>query len=538
MKTLFAFCMIFFVSVYALRPDASANENEKKNNRGDGNEVDQKNRAGTHCLFEDWKKKILEGSSDEMKSGVEALENAPSSCLKDMLDTLGKTTMGPQEYDSVRKVLQRAGVSMPVYSGWFRVPTLKKGEVPVHRSVDILEKLVGYQEPRGKELKRAYRNALFLCALIRALGEMETTDAAEPLIRFTFRRAGFGFRHEVSRAIEKMRSYAVPGLIKFATMKVGDWKSDRDSYLMQAYAAYMLTVLREGDPASALSWADFSLKQELFSVYGKHRYAEAVEAIVGYTDAEDPDIRDSARKALKQYFKGPRPRTVSRHLKLTGGRETKHRQIVYMNFRQRAVHEVRVELDRLTAGKYKKEVPEKGLVEKLFEEQDKRRRERDSRWFAKAIGKWESGEEKSAIEFMQDLLAREPTTSLAPQIARYFHRHAASLFVQGKLQESLDFLYMAYLLHNDEEASRKLLSESAYVRGLYHEARKELIPEALAAHEEAIRLWSDNIPAARAKTVLSGNSIEPGHAYLLAVVAGAVSLMLLWMFGFLRKRGV
>jgi len=538
MKTLLTFWMIFFVSVYAFRPDASANENEMKSNRGEGSGVERKDGTGSQCLFEKWKKKILEGGAKEVKSGLESIENAPPSCLKKILDTLGKTTMGPQEYDTVRKVLQRAGVPMPVYSGWFRVPTLKKGEAPVHRSVDVLEKLVGYQEPRGEELKRAYRDALFLCALIRALGEMETTDAAEPLIRFTFRRAGFAFRHEVSRAIEKMRSYAVPGLLKFATMKVGDWKRDRDRYLMQAYAEYMLTVLREGDPASALSWADYSLKQELLRVYGKHRYAEAVEAIVGYTDAEDPEIRVAARDSLKQYFKGPRPRTVSRHLKLTGGRETKHRQIVYMNFRQRAVHEVRVELDRLTAGKYKKQMPEKGLVQTLFEEQDKRRRERDSRWFAKAIGKWESGEEKSAIEFMKDLLAREPTTSLAPQIAGYFHRHAASLFVKGKLKESLDFLYMAYFLHNDEEASRKLLSESAYVRGLYHEARKELIPEALAAHEEAIRLWSDNLPAARAKTVLSGNSIEPGHAYLLAIVAGAVSLMLLWMFGFLRKRGV
>jgi len=340
----------------------------------------------------------------------------------------------------------------------------------------------------------------------------------------------------VSRALEGLRAYAVPGLLELAALDARDWKTDRVRYLLQKYSSYMLNVLREGDPQTALSWADYPLKLKLFEAYGKHRVAGAARAIVSYTDAEDPRIQKAAREALLSYFKGPRPRTVRRHLKLPGGAETRDRRLVYMNFRQRATHEVKVELERLTSGSYKRRVPGKVLVKKLFVEQDKRRRERDKRWLERAVSKWRGGDRDKAIALMEGLLAREPGTSLAPKLGGYFRLYAGSHFTEGRLDEALWYLNLAYTLVEDESEKRRVLSEIAYVRGLRREAHGAPRSQALAAHQEALRWWRKNEVARRATVALARNSLEPGHAYLLAACSGAAVLLIFWILGVLLRK--
>ncbi len=536
MKIFAAFLAISFCLMVWIRSEPLF-ANESASSGGGKGEVSGKNSGRLRCDLYNWKKTILEGDSAELRTAVDNIVSAPSVCLQPMLDGLEKAEMDSEEYDNARRIFQRAGIPMPVYSGWFAVPKLRKGEAPAHRSHDILESLLRFDEPRHDPLKSVYRKTVYLCGLVRGLSNMEDTSVAEPLTRFTFRRAGFVFREEVGRALENLRAYAVPGLLELAEMETGDWKSDRDNYLLQAYAAYMLTLLREGDPRAALAWADQSLKLELFEAYGKHRTAEAVSAVVDYTDAEDPEIRNAARRALERYFEGPRPRTVSRHLKLTGGRETKDRRLIFMNFRQRALHEVRAELNRLTAGEYRKQADGKVIVADLFREQDRRRSERDLQWFNRAVEKWEGGDREKAVQFMLDLLAREPSTSLGSKLAVYFHGFATSRFLEGRLQEAIKYLNMAYLLYQDEKSGRKVLSEIAYVRGLYSEARDAPLPKSFSLHEEALRWWGENEPARRASIFLGGNMLEPEHAWLLVVVAGAAGLSLLWLLGFWIKAG-
>ena len=540
-KTTARFMTAFFLTA-ALSPLlAKAAEAEEAKSEAAKSAVLEAERSGANaegqpCELSNWSASILKGSPKERSAAVKALSEAPAACLRPMLKRLQTIEMGPKEYDDIRKVFKWAQIPVPVYSGWFKVPKLKKGEAPAHREVDLLAKLQSYKEPRSDELKAAYRRSLLLCALVRGLGQLEHTAVAEPLVRFTFKRVGFSLRHEVSRALERLRAYAVPGLLELAALDARDWKSDRVRYLLQKYSSYMLNVLREGDPQTALSWADYPLKTKLFEAYGKHRVAAAARAIVSYTDAEDPGIQEAARKALLAYFKGPRPRTVRRHLKLPGGAETRDRRLVYMNFRQRATHEVKVELERLTSGAYKRRVPGKILVKKLFAEQDRRRRERDKRWLERAQAKWRGGDKDKAIALMEGLLAREPGTSLAPKLGSYFRLHAVSHFTEGRLDEALRYLSLAYTLVEDEDDQRRILSEMAYVRGLRREAHGAPRSQALSAHQEALRWWRRNEPARRATVALERNTLEPGHAYLLAACSGATALLIFWLLGVLLRK--
>jgi len=187
------------------------------------------------------------------------VEQSTQGCRAEMLKMLETATMGPKEYDATRRVLARAGVAMPPFSGWFSVPKLKPGQVPAYRRMNLLKALAAMSDPRGLDLRKAYRDSLKWAFVLRGLGAQRSTAVAGPLVRFTFRLVGFAFRVEVNRDLENLGAYAVPDLLALASQRQVDWKQDRRRYLTRAFARYMLGVLVEGDPVAALASADRSV---------------------------------------------------------------------------------------------------------------------------------------------------------------------------------------------------------------------------------------------------------------------------------------
>jgi tetratricopeptide (TPR) repeat protein len=482
------------------------------------------------------------------------MSEAPLSCVEPFLKRLESVELSAKHYDDLRRVLKRAGVELPAYSGWFKVPNLRKGELPPHRKYDIVKLLTEMEAPRGGEQARMYRLGLELAVMVRALGNLDSHEVAEPLVRFTFQRAGIALRHEVSRALESLRGYAVAGLLELRSIKVRDWKQDRRRYLIQKFAEYMLTVLPEGDPRLALSRADRPLKLRLMKAYGRYRVAEAARALVDHTDSRDAEIRKAARSALARYFEGPRPRSVRRHLKLPGGEETRDRRLIYMNFRQRAIHEIRIELERLTGGNYERRQKPKKLMRLLFDTQDRKRAERKEKLFARAVLVWRQGKREQAMELFDEILAASSLgaeragsdetgsdetpvgkVGFAARLAPFYRQYGVEAGLEGKLDQAASRLMMAAILERDDESRREVFADAIYASALAAEARKDL-DTALTLHREALQIWPAHGGAQRAVVSLEGARLEPGHAGLLMAAGAAGGGGLLWLLGLLVGR--
>lgn len=482
------------------------------------------------CPFSQWKTALQKKDRAAKKNALKAMSAGNRECVAVFLKRLADVELSGDQYANLRRVLERAKIPLPSYSGWFKVPKLRKGQPAPHRRVDILASLQAMDRPHGHQRAAMYDLALELTAIVRGLGNMESAEVAEPLARFAFRRAGIALRHEVSRALENLGPYALGGLYKLRAIRVADWKQDRRRYLLQKYGEYMLTVLREGDPRVALAEADRKLKLHLFSVYGRVRVASAARALVDYTDAEDPQIRKGARKALARYFKGPRPRQHRRHLKLPGGVETKDRRLIYMNFRQRALHEIRLELERLTAGNYRRRQPPVKLMRLLFEKQDHQRRIRDRKLLEKALALWSKDKDQRSLALMERILTENPARALVSELAPYYARYGVDLALAGRLPESARMLFLAAMLAKDDAHFTQAFGEAVYVEGLWAEAQGKRA-RALALHREVRMVTPTHIGARRAIESLEGARIESGHAGILVFTSFLASIGVLWLVG-------
>ncbi|MCD6497443.1 MAG: hypothetical protein J7M25_03960 [Deltaproteobacteria bacterium] len=461
------------------------------------------------------------------------VEQSTQACRTEMLEMLKTAAMGPKEYDAVRRVLARAGVAMPPFSGWFSVPKLKPGQVPAYRRVDLLKALVAISEPRGSDMRKAYRDALKWAFVLRGLSAQRSTAVAEPLVRFTFRLVGFAFRVEVNRGLENLGAYAVPGLLALASQRQVDWKRDRRRYLTRAFARYILGVLVEGDPVSALASADHSLKLELLAAYGRYHVADAVRSLIVYTNEEDPALRRAARKALSAYFVGPRPRVHRRRLKLPGGRETTDRRLLFMTYRQRAVYEIRKELDRLTGGIYDRDARGAGLLAVLFSAQNRQRAGRRDRAYAKVEALWAAGKKKQAIWRLERLISKGVGPVVGRRASTMYASMAMEALESGRVDASIRYRLVSALVTGEPLASA--LADVAYLESLKDQAggRRD---DALAWCRTSL-LWNRDYEGCfRAVVALSGARLETGQVLLALAVVFGLALLCLWVSAFLLRR--
>lgn len=494
-------------------------------------------RASDPCGMKEAAAAIRSRDPGKIQGGVKTISNMPAECIKKMLDRLDSYRAGPKTYDAMRLVMGLAKIPLPPYSGWFKVPTLKVGEAPPYRKVDTLAALEKMKPLNNEPYINAHARLMEMAAVVRALGSQRDSKVLEPLIRFTFRIPGIVLRAEVNRSIERLGGYAIPGLYKLGRMEVKDWKADRERYLVNKFAGYVLTLLEEGDPSVAMSRADVDLKLLLLETYGRYHPAEAVRAVIIYTDHEDTTLRKAARKALEKYFQGPAPRVHLRRWKLPGGSESQERRLVYVNFRQRAAHEVRLELERLTAGKYERGVPGKQMVKELYEQQDRRRMERNVNLFNKATSLYDKGSRDEAITLMKRIMTEFPQADVVPGISRYFMQEAIRLTRAGELDQAIDRLLLSAVLHDSTSSQLATLAEADYVRALLHEAtgRKR---KALVLHRRTLALKAKHTGSHRAVLWLEGQVLPLPHALLLAgagcLVLSAVLWLLIW--GLMRRK--
>ncbi len=389
----------------------------------------------------------------------------PSHCAKSLLEALGQVRFGPTDYARVRTILQRSGVPLPPYSGWFDPPRLKPGQLPPHRRVDPLKAMLNHVRRAGP-LERRVVAAL---SIVEALGRQESVEVASALVDFTFRLSGFAFRSQVGRSLERLGSWAVPGLLAVASRKPVDFKVDRFGYLTRKYAQYMLGVLEEGDPVVAVARADRKLKAQLLEAYGRYQVADAVPVVIARTDDEDPLVRRAARRALAAYFEGPRPRSLRRRLKLPGGRETEQRRLLYMNYRQRALYELRKELERLTGGDYDRSRRGKALVALLYQAQERHRKEVRKDAYERLRRSVAVLPPVKSIEMLDRFLADEPRPERWEGLVGLIQALAVRAAAAGLVGQARRLVLMAGLIRGPSGLDAAL-ADAAYLHGLEAEA--------------------------------------------------------------------
>ncbi len=435
------------------------------------------------------------GSLHDLSQSIFGMD---AGCGSAMLDWLGRVPIGPSVYPRMRAVLQRAGVALPPYSGWFDPPKLKPGQLPPYRRVDPLVAL----STRIRNPDDTARRVMLVSSVIAFLSKRDDLDVAAKLVDFTFRLRGFAFRSAVSRALERLGPRAVPGLLSVASRKAVDFKVDRFGYLTRKYARYMLGVIEEGDPLVALSRADSRLRAKLLEAYGRYRVADAVAAVIAHTDDDDPLVRRAARKALAAYFEGPRPRSLRRRLKLPGGRETERRQLVYMNYRQRAVYELKRELQRLTGGDFDRTRRGRDLVPLLYDAQRKYRKTMRRQAYielSETLSHRPLADARAALDIF---LAAESRPESWEGFDALVHGLALRSAAAGKAAEARRLLLVEGLLARGSH-SGTALTDTAYLFGL----------EALARGHDAQALsWC--------RAALARDPKHPGCLRLVAQLGG------------------
>ncbi|MFH2009424.1 MAG: hypothetical protein ABI333_22725 [bacterium] len=399
--------------------------------------------------------------------------------------------------EAQRILLVQAGLTLPGPTGWFNIPKLKPGEKSP-ADVDMLAAMLQRPVPKDVARKQAHVLILETCSILRGLGGMRDLTIAEPLVRFSFMPYGIAFRWEVVRAIRGLGGYAVPALLKLSRLRVRDWKKERTRFLVSRFAFHLLTTMEEANAQHALATADKTLKLLLLGAYGKFRDSDAVTAILPMTNHADPDLRKSARIALRAYFKGPRPRARVRRLKLPGGQETAGMQKLYLSYRERAIIETRKALERLTSGRYDRSIPGQELVRLLFAKQDELRANRWTRRLEEALVKYRSGDLAGAMALGDEILRNEPEYPGRARLFPLLAERAARLTLEGRLAQAAALLERAaHLLPagGDAHLSRQrrlTLADATYLRALHQEAGGRTA-RAVELHRQALTFWPHHL---------------------------------------------
>jgi tetratricopeptide (TPR) repeat protein len=374
---------------------------------------------------------------------------------------------------------------------------------------------------------------------------MKDLRVAEPLVRFSFTPYGVTFRWEVIRGIRSLGGYAVPALLKLSRLKVWSYKKQRTKFLLRRFAHYLLTTMPQANAQQAIAMADRPLQLLLIETYGKFRDADAVEALIALSDHPETELREAARDALRQYFVGKAPRAKARRLKLPGGEESEHLQKLYLSYRERATHEIRQALERLTRGRYDRSIPGRELMRMLFEKQDRRRRTRWTRRLEEALEAFGNGEMDQALDTADEVLRGEPQLEGRARLFDIYATKAEQLTLEGRLAQAAALLERAASLlprQGDDALGRQRrasLADASYLRALIQEAR-ERPAQAIALHRQALAQWEEHVGARVALLHLAPEPrLDPQFLWTLLALAalGAPGLLLLLSaLGRLRRR--
>jgi hypothetical protein len=262
-----------------------------------------------------------------------------------------------------RVVLASFGAQIPDAAGVFKVPARppKGGPPPDPDWLVELGKL-DQAQPAVAESKT-------IVETIRALGESKDPKAAQIILDFSFKPDGIAFRDEVGRNIRKMAPYSLPALLRASAQK------RRDKGYWARYASYQLDRLDKARPAYALKAApDDELLILMLDAIREVKHADAVDAVLEYSNSNSHAVRKTARAAWMAYVTGPPPPPAPKaKRKLPGGKLTEEEMPLYLTYRELAIESLRRALTTIEGNEPGKKETAEGMTKRLFALYDKHR---------------------------------------------------------------------------------------------------------------------------------------------------------------------
>lgn len=328
-----------------------------------------------------------------------------------------------------RKVLQAIHAQVPNRKGRFYQPgRLTPEQQKKQDELDWLARLVKLADQPG------LGDTIADVAAIRALAASQDWNAAAVMFNFAFADDGVAYRDECGRYLRDMAPYSLPALIRNAGIRRHTWK-----YRSQIrYATYQLERLDRQAAGKAVqaTGGDERLRAELFHAFRDVHYRDAVRVVLDWVDADSPLVRAAARQTWMAYVTGKKPPDPpKRKLKLPGGKETKKKKKLWLNYRELAQNALYERAEQVLGSKPAGEALGP-LSTRLFAHYDAKRAQAETRLVDDALQAAKAKTWDKAIPAMDRILARNPNHERRGAFAEAFYEYAIYLEDQKKWVEA------------------------------------------------------------------------------------------------------
>jgi hypothetical protein len=432
--------------------------------------------------------------------------------------------------DQRRAVLKQIKASVPDKKGNFQSPGHEKASAI--RADDEFDWLAALAElPPSTD--PALGEVIADDAAIRALAASKKTAAAAVILGVAFAADTIIYRDECGRYLRKMSPYSVPALI-VASQKKKDHNLSR-------YSNYQLERMDRQEPNKALAAADDDedLQLAVLQAYGDTEHREAVGAVATYLDDESPRVRAQARKVWLAYVTPPDPPPPPRkQLQLNGGVKANKSTPLYFNSLQLA----HIEIQRITQEMFQDTVAEEAdddtlqkASQRIFDEYDRKRHERDAGEYAAGKQKGDSGDLAGAIAVFDRLLAEDPQRPERVDMAPVYFAYGDQLATQEKWADAAAMYSKAHGLAPEGTKANDALAAAYLSEGKAEEAAGK---DGSASFRRAVALRPDYAEAKQAETAAAAADAPSAtsNRWMLYVAGGvAAGALTLFALGLARR---
>ncbi len=389
-------------------------------------------------------------------AGVTVVEQAAGPSPQSVLTRTRSSSL-----EQRRAILVELGVPVPDAKGLFQVPKERQTEAQKKSDDerDWLEELKAVKDSPAKQDVVTDINAL------RELTTSQDPGAAMVILQFAFSPDGMIYRDECGRLLRKMSPYSLPALIRGSQ---GDKNAD-----LRRYANYQLERMDRQSPFKALRDAPNDLyKIETMKAFAETQFREAVYAVMGELDNDNPQLRVAAREAWMKYIAtNPHP-VPKRKLVLAGGKQSEEEVPLWYNHRELMNEALSRKLQEVRGVRPKAGTTLEAMSADLFAYyDDKRAKALDAR-LDLALGHAKDGKLEAAVAEFDRILARDPGYGRRAEMAAHYLAYGDQLAEAKKWREASAAYGKAHSV-GAPDVAQTALGKHYYARGREREKQGE-----------------------------------------------------------------
>jgi tetratricopeptide (TPR) repeat protein len=408
--------------------------------------------------------------------------------------------MAHSKIEIVRNYLEMKRHKLPSATGYFSPPRVKISKTEIREGKNkkgtILYTLLGtpiFTNDKKTQLMGDFiKRGCILFKVFKRKGNL----IPDFLHKAAFTQPTMLFRHEIVQALQSMGGVIVLHFLPWSKKRYNKDRN-RKGFMMARFATYILNSSMSGNPRLALQNSPLELKLKLINLYSEYRVATAINPLLTLSKSDDKIVRNAAREAIKDYFRGRAKKTRVGTIKLPGGMEKTG--ILYLSARQQAYHAIKRALEKATQGDYDRTSSTIQLTLQLFKAWDKIK---DAKWdhvFEDGYDKYKNGFIHEAVGKYKQVMANISNIKQNQLMIPAFVILIRKALMEKNMNEALKLGRLLIQLH----PTKKLSADIYYLLGLSEEAKGD---KSLALHWYKIALKND---PSHQWTIAAVKSIEP-----------------------------